>query len=126
MNIGQISEARPSPAHDEPHARENERLWKVAQQFEALLWQQMVAEMQKSVPKSDLLPNGFAEDVHSSMYAQALADVLSLGQANQPLVHAIYTQLGGKTEKTARPQDPQVLGDNLERATVKIGGSNAY
>ncbi len=69
-------------------------LWQAAQQFETLLWQQMITAMRKTVPKSDLIPNGFAEDIYTGMFNEALSKVASthatLGMAEQ-----IYRQFSG-------------------------------
>lgn len=69
-------------------------LWQASQQFETLLWQQMITAMRKTVPESDLIPNGFAEDIYTGMFNEALSKVASthttLGLAEQ-----IYRQFSG-------------------------------
>jgi len=49
-------------------------LWEVSQKFEAMLMQQMMSAMRKTVPASGLLPSGFAGDMYASMFDQAIAE----------------------------------------------------
>ena len=82
------------------------KLWKVSRQFEAIFVQQMLDEMHRSVPHSGFLPNGFAEQVHSSMFDQAVASTISKN-ADLGIASAIYRQLAqlGHTQAEARPAD---------------------
>jgi Rod binding domain-containing protein len=70
----------------------DQKLWDVCCKFEAILMQQMMSAMRKSVPKSGFLPNGFAEGVHDSMLDQAIADSGSK-QGNLGLAVQMYRQL---------------------------------
>jgi len=49
----------------------------VATQFEAMLLNQMLNEMQKTVEKSELLDGGAAEDMYREMLNQALSDEIA-------------------------------------------------
>jgi len=71
---------------------QDERLWKASLKFEALFTQQMLATMQKSVPKSGLLPGGFAEDVHNAMFERTVAEAISK-QGSIGIADSIYRQL---------------------------------
>lgn len=75
------------------------RLWQVSQKFEAIFVQQMLDEMHRAVPHGGITPNGFAEQVHTSMFDQAVAGTISKN-TNLGIASAIYRQL-------ARMQHPQ-------------------
>lgn len=69
----QAREAAGAPARQ--HGREKDpALWEVSLKFEAMLMQQMISAMRKTVPESGLLPSGFAGDMYSSMLDQAIAE----------------------------------------------------
>lgn len=78
------------------------KLWGTCLKFEAILLQQMMSAMRKTVPKSGLLPSGFANDVHNSMFDQILAQAgsqrSSLGMAS-----SIYQQLDRLHHIQAQP-----------------------
>ncbi len=90
--------ARPAPAQGR-----DPRLWKVSQQFEAIFVQQMLDEMHRSIPHAGAIPNGFAEQVHSSMFDQAVAGTISKS-TSLGIASAIYRQL-------ARLQHPQAAAN---------------
>jgi len=68
------------------------KLWGTCLKFEAILLQQMMSAMRKTVPKSGLLPSGFASDVHNSMFDQILAQAGSQ-RSSLGIAGSIYRQL---------------------------------
>ncbi len=69
----------------------NTRLWRVSRVFEAMFVQQLLSAMHRTVPSSGLLGKGFAEDVQSSMFNQALAKAVSQ-QGQLGIARNIYRQ----------------------------------
>ena len=55
----------------------NEELMDAAQQFEALFIQQMLSAMRDTVPESDLLDGGFAQEVYEGMLDQEYSDQMA-------------------------------------------------
>jgi len=98
---------RPSPAqpdrHEGPPGRDA-RLWKACTQFEAIFLQQMLSEMRKSVPKSGLLPTGFAEDVHAAMFDQAVAEA-GARRGMLGIAENLYRQLSARSGTHEMPED---------------------
>lgn len=84
-------------------------LWQASRQFEKLLWHQMVTAMRKTVSESGLLPSGFAEEIYSGMFSEALSKVAashtSLGLAEQ-----IYRQFSGNESGMERRGEAKVSG----------------
>jgi len=70
----------------------DKKLWETSLKFEAQFIQQMMTAMRKSVPKSDFLPHGFAQDVQASMMDQAVADASSK-RGDLGIAEAIYRQM---------------------------------
>lgn len=70
----------------------NEELMDAAQQFEALFLQQILDGMRDTIPESDLLDGGFAEETYEGMldeaYAEKMAESGGIGLADM-----IYEQL---------------------------------
>ena len=97
--------ARPASTQRDP------KLWKVSRQFEAIFVQQMLDEMQKSVPHSGFMPNGFAEQVHTSMFDQAVAGSISKN-ADLGIASAIYRQL----DRIQHPQARAEATDTIRKA----------
>ncbi len=75
-----------------PAKEKDAALWKVSRQLEAVFVQQMMAEMRKSVGKSDFMPSGYAEDMHASMMDEAIAQA-STKRSNFGIAESIYRQL---------------------------------
>jgi len=75
-----------------PTEIKDEKLWDACCKFEAIFMQQMMQAMRKSIPKSDFLPQGFAEGVHDSMMDQAIAETGSR-QGHLGLAMQMYRQL---------------------------------
>lgn len=96
-------------------------LWKVSRQFEAIFLQQMMAEMRKSVHKSDFIPSGFAEDVHASMMDEAVAGA-SVKQHSFGIADAIYRQL---EQAQSASQPGQAAPEPLRMPTAIQGISTA-
>ena len=58
-------------------------LWEVSLKFEAMLMQQMMSAMRKTVPQDGLMSAGFANDMYSSMFDQAIAETSSKSGSRQ-------------------------------------------
>jgi len=80
--------ARPHPAQE----HRDKHLWKVSRKFEAMMFQQMMSAMRKTIPSSGFIHTGFAEDVHGAMFDQAVAKAVSR-QGNFGIANSIYRQL---------------------------------
>lgn len=102
--------ARPSAAQGR-----DPKLWKVSRQFEAIFVQQMLDEMQKSVPHSGAMPNGFAEQVHTSMFDQAVAGSITKN-ADLGIASAIYRQLA----RIEHPQAQAAATDTISRKAEAV------
>jgi len=70
----------------------DERLWQASLQFEAMMFQQMLSAMRKTIPSSGVIKTGFAEDVQGSMFDQAVAKSASQ-QGSLGIANSIYRQL---------------------------------
>jgi Rod binding domain-containing protein len=68
-----------------------------SQQFEAVLWNQVMDAMQETVPEDGLLGDSFSNDVYQSMLNQQYSTLLA-GQDSSPngLSGILYKQLSGK------------------------------
>lgn len=91
-------------------------MWEVSLKFEALLMQQMMTAMRKTVPTDGMLSSGFANDMYSSMFDQAIVDVGSksggLGMAEN-----IYRQMNPNNETKANPISADInTGDQSTRS----------
>ncbi|RMH51142.1 MAG: hypothetical protein D6682_05160 [Zetaproteobacteria bacterium] len=84
-----VTSHRPAPP---PREGRDEGLWRVSLQFEALFLQQVMSEMRKSVPQSDVLPHGFAEESYRSMMDQAIAEAGGR-RGSLGIAATIYAQL---------------------------------
>ncbi len=71
---------------------EDKELMEAARQFESLFIQQMMEGMRETIPESDLLDGGFAEETYEGMldqaYSEKMAESGGLGLADK-----IYDQL---------------------------------
>jgi len=83
-----------SPRSNEKPVRihRDERLWQASRQFEAMMFQQMLSAMRKTIPSSGAIKTGFAEDVQGAMFDQAVAKSASQ-QGNFGIANSIYQQL---------------------------------
>ncbi|OIO69845.1 MAG: hypothetical protein AUJ57_08840 [Zetaproteobacteria bacterium CG1_02_53_45] len=98
------------------HKVKDEALWKTSKQLEAIFVQQMMAEMRKTVGKSEFMPSGFAEDVHGSMMDEAIAQA-SVKQSSFGLAESIYKQLEtaqGNVNRQVSTQEISQTADNLK------------
>jgi len=69
-------------------------LKKACKNFEAIILQQMLTAMRKSVPKDGFLDKGYAEDMYQSMYDEGLAKEMASGKGIG-LADVLYRQLSG-------------------------------
>jgi len=83
-----------SPASNEKPVQihRDERLWQASRQFEAMMFQQMLSAMRKTIPSSGVIQTGFAEDVQGAMFDQAVAKSASQ-QGSLGIANSIYRQL---------------------------------
>jgi len=75
-----------------PQEHRDKRLWHASLQFEAMMFQQMMASMRKTIPSSGFVHTGFAEDVQGSMFDQVVAKDAAK-QGGLGIANSIYRQL---------------------------------
>jgi flagellar protein FlgJ len=121
------------PASNEKPVRihRDERLWRASRQFEAMMFQQMLSAMRKTIPSSGVIQTGFAEDVQGAMFDQAVAKSASQ-QGNLGIANSIYRQLSHpapeqKNESRIRNIQADVNSSDiqiqqLEKARTHTGG----
>jgi Rod binding domain-containing protein len=116
-----------APAHKaasakDPQARDP-KLWETCLKFESLLLQQMMSAMRKTVPKSELLPSGFADDMYNSMFDNVVAEAGSQ-RSNLGIANSMYRQLEQlhQTKAQAPAADKSIDMHDLLRG-VKYGAN---
>ncbi|MDD5758341.1 MAG: rod-binding protein [Desulfobulbaceae bacterium] len=70
------------------------KLKEACQNFEAIIIQQMLTAMRKTVPKDGLFTSGYAEDMYQSMYDEGLSKEIASGRG-LGLADVLYKQLSG-------------------------------
>ena len=73
-------------------------LKKACQSFEAIILQQMLTAMRKSVPKDGLLASGYSQEMYQSMYDEGLAKEMASGRGIG-LADTLYQQLSGPLQQ---------------------------
>jgi flagellar protein FlgJ len=81
--------------------KDDAKLQKASHDFEAIIMQQMLTAMRKSVPKDGLFGDGYAQDMYQSMYDESLAQQMSSGKGIG-LADTIYKQLSGIAHSSAK------------------------
>jgi len=77
----------------------DKELWEVSKKFEGMLISQLLAEMSKTVPTSSSSSgSGFAEDVHKSLFTQAVADQ-AVKSPSLGIAESIYRQMSKETNE---------------------------
>ena len=74
-------------------------LKKACQNFEAIIVQQMLSAMRKSVPKDSLLGGDFSQDIYQSMYDEGLSQEIAAGRG-LGLADTLYRQLAGAGDRS--------------------------
>ncbi len=99
-----------SPAGN-PHP--DSRLWEVSLKFEGQFIEQMLHAMRSSIPKSGLLPHGFAQDVQDSMMDQAIAE--TAGRRGEfGIAESIYRQMSrAVAQDHANPADKAYMAESI-------------
>ena len=69
-------------------------LKKACKNFEAIILQQMLTAMRRTVPKDGLLQGGYAGDMYQSMYDEGLAKQMA-SDRGIGLADTLYQQLSG-------------------------------
>ena len=82
------------------------KLKKACKDFEAIILQQLLSAMRKSVPKGGLLESGFSQDMYQSMYDENLAQEMANGKGIG-LADTLFRQLSGV------PQSHPIQADTL-------------
>jgi len=111
-------------------AHPDQRLWHASRQFEAMMFQQMMSAMRKTIPSSGVLKTGFAEDVQGAMFDQAVSKSASQ-QGSLGIANSIYRQLSRPgtvqnsesrasiTQANANPSDKPIQETiTLEKAPI--------
>ena len=82
----------------------DDRLYRTAQEFEAIFVKQMLQSMRKTVQKNDLLDGGFAEELYQDMlydeYALLMAKTANFGLAD--LIYERYEQYADEKTPVAQ------------------------
>ncbi|MDQ7010920.1 MAG: rod-binding protein [Mariprofundaceae bacterium] len=111
-------EGASAPQNSGRPSRDRE-LWEVSLQFEALLLQQMMSSMRKTIPQSGLLPTGFASDMYNSMFDQLAAEAGSR-RSSLGIAESIYRQM----DQSRRIQAPAPASDTLSVGRPGQGGKH--
>ncbi len=74
------------------------KLKKACQDFEAIILQQMLTAMRKSVPKDTLMGSSYSQDMYQSMYDESLATEMASGKGIG-LADVLFQQLSGTVTK---------------------------
>jgi len=90
-----------APVQQDGHAKDP-ALWEVSLKFEAMLMQQMMTAMRKTVPTDGLLSSGFANDMYSSMFDQAIVEAGSKS-GGLGIAENIYRQMNVNNHTKANP-----------------------
>jgi len=104
---------------DSSREPKDKKLWEVSLQFEALLLQQMMSAMRKTVPESEVLPTGFASDMYNSMFDQLVAEAGSR-RSSLGIAENIYRQLDQSQHTQAR----SLATDRLHIGRSSQGGKH--
>ena len=78
-------------------------LWEASLKFEAMLMQQMMAAMRKTVPESGMISSGFANDMYNSMFDQAIAETGST-RGSLGIAEGIYRQMSAAAGINENPE----------------------
>jgi len=70
-----------------------QRLAKACADFEAIFVEQLFKTMRASVPESELLDGGRAEEIYTAMLDQQIAQEMALGQGSLGLAHQMRCKL---------------------------------
>ncbi len=104
-----------APAQQDGNAKDP-ALWEVSLKFEAMLMQQMMTAMRKTVPADGLLSSGFANDMYSSMFDQAIVEAGSKS-GGLGIAENIYRQMNANNQTKANPISADInMGDPSIRA----------
>ncbi|MGD0621776.1 MAG: rod-binding protein [Thermacetogeniaceae bacterium] len=84
----------------------NTKLKAECQQFEAVLWNQMLDAMQETVPEDGVLGDSFSNDVYQSMLNEQYSTLLA-GQDSSPngLSGILYQQLSSQLDTPLAKQN---------------------
>jgi len=99
-----LADAASAKALAKPAAGEKDpALWEASLKFEAMLMQQMMAAMRKTVPESGLISSGFANDMYNSMFDQAIAETGST-RGSLGIAEGIYRQMSAAAGINENPE----------------------
>ncbi len=87
-------------------------LWEVSLKFEAMLMQQMMSAMRKTVPVDGQFSSGFANDMYASMFDQAIAETSSKS-GSLGIAENIYRQMSTNNQAKANPISADIHIDSL-------------
>lgn len=99
----------------DPKLQEKERLLSVAQEFEAIFYHQLFKSMRRTVPQSEFIHGGLAEEIFEDFLDYELARIgaqQASGGLADMIVDYYSPQLArGYEEKEVDPEKVQHLGD---------------
>jgi len=113
----QIRGAAPASGFDSSQVKDA-KLWEACCKFEAIFMQQMMSAMRKSIPKSDFLPHGFAENVQGSMLDQAIAET-GARQGNMGIAVQMYRQLERSNTEGSNVEEGEMI-QGIQQATDNV------
>ena len=76
-------------------------LKKACRDFEAIILQQLLSSMRKSIPKDGLLGNSYSQDMYQSMYDEGLAKEMASSRGIG-LADALFRQLSTASKPTTQ------------------------
>jgi soluble lytic murein transglycosylase-like protein len=129
MTIELDNSLRKLPAMDPPagvadsrySATQLKKLKKAAQDFEAIIITQMLKNMRRSMPESQLFGNGFAGDMYQSMFDETMAETMA-GKGVFQLSDNILRSFG-VNDDAAVTSSGQTL-DDYRLHSIKVRGQN--
>jgi len=98
---------------------QDERLWQASRQFEAMMFQQMLSAMRKTIPSSGIIQTGFAEDVQSAMFDQAVAESASR-QGSLGIANSIYQQLSHSAPEQKNESRAHSIQADVNSSDIQI------
>ena len=114
-NFSNILNTKISLKSAEPKTKEEQKIWKSAQDFEAFFLSQLFSQMRKTVPKNDLFGNKKREELFQGLLDEEVCKNLAKGKG-LGLAEMLYKQLTPQNEKNMESkQEPNELTDLTEK-----------
>ena len=92
----ELSQVKRQSRQDEAYAGQKRQLQQTCQEFESYFLAYLLKSMRKTVPKSDLLGGGLADEIYHSMLDEKLAENIAHA-GGVGIGRLLYQQLSGST-----------------------------